>query len=438
MKTSKRVIEEAAVVSELISKRLMSHDNNRIRVQEELATRIERLRRELDDLEERINANLQVAYTAEEERLQSALSKINALLSKSEVSNVEKELSSAATEGRTALLVDRTYTLEELGQPGQLGGLLELKVAESVDEKAVLFEERQPSGLKVARSSGFITVDFYFFSEEEQRLMKARNVEDKISYEVSMREEGDDDNNEVKVLLGHDKRQFFGEGLKAECKYEARVRGVYGEKASKWSDSTPFLPSFTECCTWKKCPRYVSSGSEYLVDPSNARIATKHDTGDDDDDYAYGYAFPTYSTAIGNIALPLNRVTSWSIKVRKTWGNKCQGLFVGVAPSDINQDFNENYVKCGWYFSCYYSSLWSGPPHNYRDKKYGPRKMNGQYVQENDSVGIVVDTTKGELSFLLDGVSHDTAFEGIPLDKPLTPCVIMETNGDSIEFIPSI
>ena len=79
--------------------------------------------------------------------------------------------------------------------------------------------------------------------------------------------------------------------------------------------------------------------------------------------------------------------------------------------------------------------LRSGPPHNYMNKKYGPRKERGKYVQTGDNVGVVMDTIKGELSFVLNGVNHGITFDGIPLGKPLVPCVILKREGDSVELI---
>ena len=110
-------------------------------------------------------------------------------------------------------------------------------------------------------------------------------------------------------------------------------------------------------------------------------------------------------------------------------------IFIGVAPFDIDQNEKCNFNKCGWYFNCHESTLTSGPPHNHRDKEYGPRKGEGEYVHTGDSVGVVMDTTKGELSFVVDGVNHGVSYEGIPLDKPLVPCVILEYGGDSIELV---
>ena len=83
---------------------------------------------------------------------------------------------------------------------------------------------------------------------------------------------------------------------------------------------------------------------------------------------------------------------------------------------------------------CYCSTLQSGPPQNYCSSKYGPRKGTGQYVHTGDSVGVMMDTTKGELSFVVSGVNLGVAFDGIPLDKPLVPCVILNYKGDSVEL----
>ena len=127
-------------------------------------------------------------------------------------------------------------------------------------------------------------------------------------------------------------------------------------------------------------------------------------------------------------------MTSWSIKILNSKSNDGRGICIGVAPSDIDQN-QDNSAKGWWYFGCYSSSLWSGTPHNYERKEYGPRKGYGKYVHTGDSVGVVMDTVKGELSFVLDGVNLGVAYEGIPLDKPLVPCVILGYEGDSVELI---
>ena len=56
-------------------------------------------------------------------------------------------------------------------------------------------------------------------------------------------------------------------------------------------------------------------------------------------------------------------------------------------------------------------------------------------MHTGDSVCVVMDTTKGELSFELDGVNLGVAYEGNPLDRPLVPCVLLGGKGDSVELV---
>ena len=50
-------------------------------------------------------------------------------------------------------------------------------------------------------------------------------------------------------------------------------------------------------------------------------------------------------------------------------------------------------------------------------------------------MGVVMDTAKGELSFVVDGVNLGVAFDGIPLGKPLVPCAILRFECDAVEII---
>lgn len=158
---------------------------------------------------------------------------------------------------------------------------------------------------------------------------------------------------------------------------------------------------------------------KYFVDDKNPRIVTKVGEG--------------YFSIIGDTPIPVNAIISWDIVflgLEKDNGDK---INIGVAPSNINQS-TDGFTKRGWYFYCWSSTLFSGPPHEYRDKGYGPRKGNGQYVRTGDRVGVVMDTIKGELSFVLGGINLGVAYRGIPLDKPLVPCVILGNECDSIEL----
>ena len=220
---------------------------------------------------------------------------------------------------------------------------------------------------------------------------------------------------------------FTKRGLLPETEHTFRIRAVRGNSVGGWSDvvkgRTQKASSFSECA-WKECPDDVEDDRKYSVDKSNHKIATKM--------YMVRRSAPIYvdSFITGDTPIPLNAVTSWSVKIIKSLNNDGKGICVG-----ITQLGDGVHKTRSWYFNCYNSTLFSGPPHNYRWKEYGPRKEKGQYVQSGDSVGVVMDTAKGELSFVLNGVNHGVAFEGVPLDKPIVPCVLLKYEGDSVELV---
>ena len=72
-------------------------------------------------------------------------------------------------------------------------------------------------------------------------------------------------------------------------------------------------------------------------------------------------------------------------------------------------------------------TLCTGFPHN--EEAYISGENDGECVHTEDGVGVVMDTAKGELSFVVNGVNLGVAFDGIPLDKPLVPCVILHYQG---------
>ena len=227
-----------------------------------------------------------------------------------------------------------------------------------------------------------------------------------------------------RCLKGTVNNKYVVKRLEQATEHEFRVRAGHRSEVGEWS--TP-VKEFTQKklfrnCGWKGYP--LSGGYEcnFAIDDSNPRIAYK-----------------TYSrygdcSIVGEVPLPLSKASSWSVKILRSYWVNCDGIYVGVAPSDINPNQN-NYNTSGWYFDCFTSTLYSGPPQKARGKEYGPkRKEKGEYVRPKDSVRVLMDMTKGELSFGLNQKLFGVAFEGIPLDKPLVPCVILKTTYDRVEL----
>lgn len=187
-----------------------------------------------------------------------------------------------------------------------------------------------------------------------------------------------------------------------------------------WSDWSKKVTAKTDVpFSWKEYAG-LSSKKRYTLSKSNHKIVTM--TGDD-----------TECTVLGTTPFPFGKVTIWKAKILKSKENDGRNIFVGVAPIKADPAEN-NSEKCGWYFGCYMSALWSGPPHNYSCKGYGPRKEEGSYVKNGDNVGVMVDSGRGEISFILNNLCYGIAFKGIPLDEPLVPCVILKWKGDSVQL----
>lgn len=138
---------------------------------------------------------------------------------------------------------------------------------------------------------------------------------------------------------------------------------------------------------------------------------------------------------IGSAILPLQRMLSWKIRIEKSANNDGDCICMGITPFDEDES-NCSFEKVGWYYNCYNGKLWAGPPHNYCWKEYGKKFEEGTNTKTGDEVGLIMDTAKGDLSFVVNGTNNGVAFEGIPLDRPLVPAVLLAWEGDTVELIP--
>ena len=413
-------------IKRILSEHIEIHDETRNAAQEKLHEICDELRAQVEKLGEKINSELEEKFTKEDNRLQENLSGL-----RSDEDDVSKKIQKAKAE----LLVEQTYNViewnpddeNESEQMSIISSLYELKT-----ERKASFEvlgERKPTNLIPSfTEKGELSLSFTFFNEDEVEIFK--EVDSPFEVEVKMWEKGNEEDTSSiltkDLTLGSDEPIFFKSTFTANTTYSMKMRIVHQEMSTQWSGeaefTTPKAPEFKDHCVWKECPDAVYGKRKYSVDEENPRIATFIGC-----DY-------WNCTIIGNTPLPLNKVTSWNIKVLKSKYNSGESIYIGVAPFDINQNEDDNYDECGWYFGCYTSTLYSGPPHSDRNKKYGPRKGDGNYVHTGDIVGVVMDTTNDGLSFVLNGVNLGVAYEGIPLDKPLVPCVILGFKGDSVEL----
>ena len=114
----------------------------------------------------------------------------------------------------------------------------------------------------------------------------------------------------------------------------------------------------------------------------------------------------------------------WKIKLLNVIKKE---LMVGVAPVDFDIN-SSSFDTCGWYFYSANSTLYSGPPFNYDNKKTNLSKVN-------DEIIVVMNMKKRTLKFIINNQDKGDFYTNIPIDKPLFPAVLLYNQNDSIKIV---
>ena len=118
----------------------------------------------------------------------------------------------------------------------------------------------------------------------------------------------------------------------------------------------------------------------------------------------------------------------WKIRILNS---EAKQIMIGVVPIDFdlkkmdNTDFAKNI--CGWYFYCSDMRLYSGPPHNYKNKSTKISNIANEII-------VVMNMNRRSLKFIVDNNDSEEQYKDIPIDKPLFPAVCL-FNNDIVEII---
>lgn len=398
--------EDSTITLEELSEQ---HRKNKEKAKGKLLKMCNELREEVKGLEQEISSDLEEESASEDEKLQKLLS--------------EKD-------------TDEDTMLNELIM-GKVYGIEENEESSCIKDRYTLVAAKGIWGLEEMRvkefyirevKNGRVYLVLELFEERIKKMLEERGVIEDITVRVSMWKKGENDETLSEYVISSEGiNHFTPEILKERNVYCARVRIEYEEQASEWSKVVEFTtPRFSELCGWKKCPPNIENWRQYVIDDANPKMVESRNDGGSKD----------YSSAIiGNTIIPLNKITTWNIKVSSYLVSiNGKSTYIGVAPFDTDQSNKSSFLKSGWYFCCYDSTLRSGPPHNYHDKEYGPRKKKGHYIKKDSAVGVIIDTAKRDISFALDYENIGVAYEGIPIDKPLVLCAFATSDRISFEL----
>ena len=104
--------------------------------------------------------------------------------------------------------------------------------------------------------------------------------------------------------------------------------------------------------------------------------------------------------------------------------SKLKVILVGISEDEEELNPSLNNIN-GWYFYCFNSTLYSGKPHNYKNKQTNLDKIDKDII-------ISFDMNKATLSFI--SKNKIESYYNIPLDKPLYPSILLHDEYDTIEI----
>ena len=111
----------------------------------------------------------------------------------------------------------------------------------------------------------------------------------------------------------------------------------------------------------------------------------------------------------------------WKINILNS---KLKVILVGISQDEEELNPSLNNIN-GWYFYCFNSTLYSGKPHNYKNKQTNLDKIDKDII-------ISFDMNKATLSFI--SKNKIESYYNIPLDKPLYPSILLHDEYDTIEI----
>ena len=412
---------EAMETVNALRERLSSHTKDMMAIQESIRSTFATAREELDMLEDRITKEFEERFMTEDERIQKALVE---LLDSVKEEEEESGSHGAPIEGplqraKAALISEQKYNLSV--KQLELGSMAEFTAASSLGT----FTPRPPADLRVMPGSECcVEVEFSHLNADEQRVVTESGIADHISYVASVRPEGSSTAYEYPISGGKPLWFQFDCPVATGRPNEVRVKALYrqpeGVTASEWSEPALLVPTFADCCVWARPPE--GTAPERIYELLGRRTARK--LGEDG----------RTTTVTAPATLPPNANLTWDVTVEKAHQNRGKGVYVGVAPYDVDPN-TANQKMCGWYVYCFNQTLWSGPPFGYRSRRFDGT-TGGSFQGE---VRLLFNSTRRPATLSVKMKNSPTfyvAYKNIPMDKPLVPAVVIEYVDTTVSISP--
>lgn len=435
-KWTKEKREEVIETLDALRERLSRHTEDMRAMQDMIYNTFVTAREELNVLEERISREFEERFEAEDERVQKAMTDLLERAKEEEEEKEEKEgegeeeeegeedltkvtIEDMLQKAKAALISEQKYHLSV--KPLELGSMAEF----TAESNLAIFTPRTPTDLKVRLSSDCcVEVEFSHLNPDEQRVVTETGITDQITYVASMRPEGDSTVYEYPISGDMPLWFQFDCPAIAGSPHEIRVKALYRQPdcvtSSEWSEPALLVPTFADCCIWARPHEDTAAERMYeLLGRGTVRKLGEN-----------GYT----TTVTAAATLPPNVNLTWDVTVKKAHQNKGKGVYVGVAPYDVDPN-ESNQKSCGWYMYCFNQTLWSGPPFGYRSRRF--EGTTGSSFQGEVRLFFNSKRRPATLSVKLkNSPTLHLAYKNIPMDKPLVPAVVIEYVDTVVSIAP--
>ena len=135
-----------------------------------------------------------------------------------------------------------------------------------------------------------------------------------------------------------------------------------------------------------------------------------------------------WNSVVKGPVLQGQQIYRWRITIRQTPQSY---IMIGVAPNTIDLNLQSAYNQCGWYFFCCDSTLHSGPPRTKSNFNWG---KNGLKVIVNQYVDVELNIDAKTIGYGINGAAIEKAYDNIPTDQVLCPCVLLRETNDSVSM----
>ena len=163
---------------------------------------------------------------------------------------------------------------------------------------------------------------------------------------------------------------------------------------------------------FKECPKEIEENKKYIVSGLDNNILTKVGKN-------------CWTGIMCKNPFERNKKHIYKIKILESH-KESNSIIIGVAPE--NFDINKStYTDCGWYLCCCCGHLFSGGPHNYKDKK-----IDNKFNLKSKVITLIMDMNSGSLKYIIDSEKAIEIYSNLPIDKPLFPVVFLKYKDDKV------